>query len=282
VDGRRALRLRRAGIVTALLVAVPVLPDAAPASAAYSASTQHAGDSLSTTLVSDWGCIDETTVSATRFYALRETSGVTAYNTGTRVAAGNGTYQGGVTRGAVGPDCGHGATGAVTLDGSTGWVSTTGSVPQPDDVTVQIWFRTTVAGGKLIGFNQYETATGQYDRHVYMANSGQLVFGVYRNGYRTVISPAGRSYADGTWHVVTATLGSTGMRLYVDGGKVAADPAQTAGEPFTGYWRFGYGSLTNWPSAPTNTYFTGSLASAAVWGRALPATDVAKQYRPTR
>nr|WP_246214466.1 LamG domain-containing protein [Modestobacter muralis] len=235
-----------------------------------------------------WGCIDESAAPAARFYALRETTGTTAYNTGTvsvpgRTNKGNGTYRGGVVLGAAGPDCGYGPVAAVTLDGATGWISTARSSAAPDVFTTQVWFRTSAPGGRLFGVNSQETGAGQYDRHVYMTDAGALVFGVYRGTYHTVSSPAGTSYADGRWHLVTATLGSTGMRLYVDGQEVAANAAQTTGEPMAGsFWRFGGGELGLWPDKPTNPWFSGSLSSAAVFDRTLTAAEVARQYRPVR
>jgi hypothetical protein len=282
---RRTGWLRRAGVVGLLIAASPIaLQPATRASAAYTADTSHAGDSYTMTRVLDWGCIDETAASAARYYAFRETAGTAAYNTGTSVTTaeskGNGTYRGGVTLGAAGPD--FGARGAVTLDGSTGWISTAGKVVEPRDLTVQVWFRTSVPGGKVFGFQQWEAADGgQYDRHVYMTDAGELVFGIYRDGIHTIRSATGHSYADGAWHLVTVTMGPTGMQLYVDGAQVAADPTQTVGEPFTGHWRFGYGAVGgSWPNPPTNPYFTGSLASAAIWDRALTPAQVLAQHRP--
>ncbi|MFQ1003042.1 LamG-like jellyroll fold domain-containing protein [Modestobacter sp. SSW1-42] len=282
---RRTTRLRPAAGLAVLVLASPLLlQHATPAAAAFSAGTDVPANSVTMDSVLAWGCVHETaTVAATRFYSLRET-GTTAYNTGTLSTPtapfkGNGRFRGGVTQGATGPDCGRGPTGAVTLDGATGWISTNLAAPASDDVTTQVWFRTTVPGGVLFGLNGQEVDTGQHDRHVYMTDTGELVFGVYRGGTHTVASPAGTSYADGRWHLATATLGTTGMRLYVDGVQVAADPAQTGGEPMDfSTWRFGWTALGNWARKPANLYFTGDLASAAVFGRALTATEVAAQH----
>jgi signal peptidase I len=285
---RRGVPVRHAAAFGVVLAVCPLLLEhATPAAATYSADTTEAGNSATMTMdsVLAWGCVHETaTVTATRFYSLREKTGTAMYNTGTLAvpraqAKGNASLHGGVTQGTTGPDCGRGPTGAVTLDGATGWISTSLQTPSSDDVTTQVWFRTRVAGGVLFGLNGSEVGSAQHDRHVYMTNTGELVFGVYRNGFHTVASQAGTSYADGKWHLATATLGSTGMRLYVDGTQVAADPTQTAGEPLSGsYWRFGWTSLGNWAKRPTNNYFTGDLASAAVFGRALTATEVKAQY----
>jgi len=284
---RRTARLRRAVAIGVLVALSPVLLEhATPAGATFSAPTTNTGNTFTTDEVLSWGCIDESAAPAARFYALRETTGTTAYNTGALATPGgatngNGTFRGGVTLGTAGPDCGHGVTRAVTLDGSTGWMSTSRSTAALDTFTTQVWFRTATPGGRLFGLNSQETAPGQYDRHVYMSDNGALVLGVFQTTFHTVTSPAGTSYADDRWHLVTATLGGTGMHLYVDGVEVAADTTQTAGEPYaSGFWRFGWGDLGTWPGKPTNPYFTGAMASAAVFDRELTPAEVARQYRP--
>ncbi|MCZ2830556.1 LamG domain-containing protein [Modestobacter sp. VKM Ac-2986] len=282
----RAVQVRRAAAVGVLVVGCPLLlQQPTPAQATYSTTSANTANSVTMDEVLAWGCVHETaTVAATRFWSLRETTGTTFYNTGTVAVPtaqfkGNARLRGGVTQGAVGPDCGRGATGAVTLDGSSGWISTNLSAPASDDMTTQVWFRTTVRGGVLFGLNNLEVDTGQHDRHVYMTDDGQLAFGVYSGGTHTVVSPLGKDYADGVWHLATATLGATGMRLFVDGAQVAADATQKVGEPMDhATWRFGWTALGNWTKKPTNTYFTGDLASAAVFGRALTAAEVAEQY----
>ena len=101
--------------------------------------------------------------------------------------------------------------------------SKTGGAAQfgPQSFSAEAWFKTTTrSGGKIIGFGSVNTNnSSSSDRHVYMSNSGQLSFGANANGFRTVTSPT--SYNDGKWHHVVGVLGSTGMRLYVDGGQVA-------------------------------------------------------------
>ena len=62
-----------------------------------------------------------------------------------------------------------------------------------------MWFRTTTADGKLIGFGNSRTGpSSSYDRHIFMNNAGQPVFGVHPGAVKTITSPG--SYADGKWH----------------------------------------------------------------------------------
>jgi hypothetical protein len=258
-------------------VALVVTVSGVPAFAAYSATTTNDLDTWRMSAASTWSCVNETAVHTARFYAFQETAGTTAYNTGTLGAAANGTFQGGYSIDQSGPDCGAGATRALTLNGSSGYVSTGQAESAPSTFTLQTWFRTSSGGGKLIGFTQYATGgQGQFDRQIYMTTAGALVFGVWNSGPHHVTSTAG--YADGVWHLATATFGSGGMALYIDGALVGSD-SWTQAEPIpNGYWRIGGSSVSGWPSAPSNGFFDGSLAHVAVWNTALTPAQVAAQY----
>ena len=63
-------------------------------------------------------------------------------------------------------------------------------VPGPQTFSIEAWFKTTTNdGGKIVGFGNAQTGgssannnaspgSSNYDRHIYMMNDGQLVFGV--------------------------------------------------------------------------------------------------------
>jgi signal peptidase I len=161
--------------------------------------------------------------------------------------------------------------------------TTTTAIASTNVFSIVTWFRTsTTTGGRLVGWGSSRTgltASG-YDRHLYMTNAGQLVFGVYPNATKTITSPA--AYNDNAWHLAVATLSPAGMVLYVDGDRVAADPTTTTAEggtTRTGWWRLGYDNLSGWPSAPTTSYWSGSMSNAAVLTSALSAVQVAQLYR---
>ena len=214
------------------------------------------------------------------WYRLGEPSGTTAVDAGS--ARRNGSYVGSPVLGRPGalncsPDT------AVMFNGSTTEVttSTAAAVPAPSTFSVEAWFATTVGGGKLIGFGNSRSGTSsQYDRQVYLTNSGQVVFGLYVSGYRIAASPG--TYLDGKYHHVVATLSGAGMVLYVDGVKVAANATTTTAESNTGWWRVGYDNLSGWPGAPTRSHFTGLLDEVAVYPTALSATRVAAHYNADR
>jgi hypothetical protein len=171
------------------------------------------------------------------------------------------------------------ANKAYTFDGSSQYVSTANVYVAPADFTISIWFKTnTVTGGRLIGFGNAQTgSSGNYDRHIYMNNTGQIYFGVYPNAVVTINSPL--SYNDNNWHLATASLSaSTGMALYVDGVNVASNTGNTTAQNYTGYWRIGYDNNSGWTSQPSDYYFTGSLDDALIYSRALTAAEVTTIY----
>ncbi|HTZ30446.1 MAG TPA: LamG-like jellyroll fold domain-containing protein [Streptosporangiaceae bacterium] len=268
-------RLPRAALCLALGAAVtaagpatrgPVVTGArATADVAGPAATTCSATAYATAVTAD---------SPTLWYQLNESSGTVAHDSS--AAPHNGTYQGGVTYGVAGPtDCG--AITGVTLDGSTGYVSNANVITSPAVFSIEIWFKTkTDNGGMLLGFGNMVTgASTNYDRHIYMSNSGQIYFGVSSN--QTVHSAPG--YNDGAWHQAVGTLGPAGLDLYIDGSLVASNPAVTASSmTYPGSWRVGYDSLGGWDAHPHSNFFGGSVAEASVYGTQLSAARVAAHY----
>jgi hypothetical protein len=204
------------------------------------------------------------------WYELNETAGTTAYDSSS--APHNGVYQGGVALGQSGP-----VTDAVTLDGSSGYISNANVVTSPSSFSLDIWFRTTTKnGGHIIGFSSSITgASTNYDRHIYMGSSGQVYFGVAFN--QTIRSTQG--YNDGLWHEVTATIGPAGMFLYVDGAPVASSPSTTASaQTYAGSWRVGYNTIGGWSAHVNSNHFAGSLSQASVYDYQLTGAQVAAHY----
>ncbi|MGV9194813.1 PKD domain-containing protein [Microbacterium sp. MC2] len=174
-----------------------------------------------------------------------------------------------------------GETGSARFNGTTnGSAGTSTTISATPAYSVELWFKSTSgSGGKLIGYGDARTGnSSSYDRHVYLTNSGQIIYGNYPGGVQTVSTPGGRSYADGSWHHVVATQGSGGMALYVDGQLAASNPSVTTAQGYTGYWRVGGDNLNGWPSQPSSSYFTGQIDEVAVYGAALNAQQVAQHY----
>jgi PKD repeat protein len=186
------------------------------------------------------------------------------------------TVNGPVDFGAAGMDAASTNT-AIGLTGS-GYLTTPKSEKSPNNFTVESWVKTTSTdGGKIIGFGNAATGTsGSYDRQVYMGNDGKIWFGVYTGSTATVTSS--KSYNDGTWHHVAASLSPSGMKLFVDGKVVGSRTDVTQGQDFTGYWRIGGDNLGGWPGDPNNDYLTGNIDEVAVYGTALTQDQLVAHY----
>ncbi|GAA1487152.1 PKD domain-containing protein [Brachybacterium fresconis] len=180
---------------------------------------------------------------------------------------------------AADPGIENSSTGYSDLNGSSsGRVASSSTTPAPEEFSTELWFRTTSSqGGKLIGYGSSASGdSSSYDRHVYMNDSGQIVFGVYPGSAKTIQSVPG--YNDGQWHHVVASQSADGMELFLDGSLVAGDPSVTTAQNYTGYWRIGGDNLNGWPNSPSSNYFDGAIDEVAVYGHALDSSQVATHY----
>jgi hypothetical protein len=269
---RRALGLGAAAGV-ALLGAVCALP----AGAAFSDTTTSRASLAAAPTFRCSGAV--TAAAPSLWFRMDETSSTTTTATDSSTNRRDGVYGATGKTSTADRACSTDTGRSMRFNGTSGYLSSAqilGAAPQT--FTVATWFRTTTAGGKLVGFGNVQTGpSAVFDRHLYLTGTGRVAFGVYVNGTRAVISPA--SYSDGRWHHAVATLSSAGMRLYLDGALVAADAAVTSAEPTSGsYLRVGYDNLDNWPSAPTNRFYAGDLDEVALYLTALSPTQVAAQY----
>lgn len=199
-----------------------------------------------------------TTRTPTLRWTFDQTSGNATDASGNGVT---GTASGsGITRRQL-PAIGTGS--AWSFDGSAGCVVSASSFANPTNYSEELWFRTTTTtGGGLIGFTDSSAASasgGSWDRMIYLTDAGNLVLGATASN--VVTSPA--TYNDGRWHHVVGSVGTRGMRLYVDGALVASS-AYTTVVNYTGWWHVGCTKLTGWPSAPTSSFLNGDLDEVTV------------------
>ncbi len=229
-------------LVLALMLALPT------AHAAFAAVSRNNNDSWA---VSAWDYTTE--VMARSPYLYWKLDEATAVTTAADTSGNNrpGTYTGTITKGATG-----GLTDtpnrAITIGSTTSCINSAasvGAITGQTPVTVIAWVKGALGtNGKVVGFEKPQTgvavpSTGTYDRMLYVDGSGNAWFGVYNGAYFAISSPS--VVMNGNWHMLAATLGSTGMRLYVDGVLVASN-ANNAGEGTTGWWRVGCGNLAGW------------------------------------
>ncbi len=189
---------------------------------------------------------------------------------------------------------------AVDLNGTNGYGETLSYIasPGPQTFSIAAWFNTTT-DGSVIGFTNSQSNTGQsnWDRQLWIDNTGHLVFGLYPNGIYELKSP--NTYNNGTWHFVVVTVTDTTVnkatvKMFVDGVHVAGTnkdetlPPPPPGTPpgvnypaqvYGGWWHLGWSNATQgWPDGPTNPYFTGSLSQIAIFNSKLTSADVSTIY----
>ena len=199
--------------------------------------------------------------------------------------AANGAYVGSMATSArpTASGCPRDPGGAYGLDGTSSYVTWPTAQSNPQNFSVETWFRTTTAGGRLIGFGDSATgASTTSDRQVYVNTAGQLVFGVRPRNVQTLTSA--QVVTDGAWHHVAATFSTrTGLALYLDGRRVGTDSSVSSAQASDGYWRLGYDTIgSGWPSAPANPYFSGSLRYAAVYEAVLTDDQVRVHFEAGR
>ena len=211
----------------------------------------------------------------TSFWPLDELHGLTAQDL---LNANTGTYQGNL---AWVPGPFSLARGCLQCDGSTTWVETATEYTNPTVFSLEGWFRTTAAQGGIINFTNMQGNSGltDWDRHLYIESTGVLAFGVYTGS--TVVITTPNAVTDGKWHHAVATIGSGGMALYLDGSLVATN-SNTSSQNYSGWWHIGWVYNSNWPNAPSNYYFSGQLASVAVYPYVLSASQVLAHYNAGR
>jgi len=192
------------------------------------------------------------------------------------------TLLSGVTGGATGALAGTTNKASVFGGTSLGTSGTAIPLAAPKAFSLEVWFKSkTARGGKLVGFGTSSTgSSATFDRHLYFNNAGNLTFGVNPGSVKTITTSA--KYNDGNWHHAVATLSSTGMRLYVDGGLRVSNTTVTSAQDYAGYWRVGGDSMGSWPNSGTSAYYNGTIDEVAIYGAALSASQVSAHYTAGR
>jgi hypothetical protein len=296
----RMLRSRLTHLVTAVtavvsLLALCLLASATPATSSgyiaklnntansvttaqyFSCAAAAAGDKLASTAIFQWYLNDATTL------------GTAADSSGN---ADTGAYKGLSTTSSTATPiaCPRDGGSAYVLNGSSNFLVSAKTSANPTAYSVEVWFKTSVAGGKLIGLGNdnalvLPTTSGTYDRHLYIDTAGKIEFGSYNSAssspFQVLVTPT--VVTDNAWHHVVGTQSTTaGMTLYLDGTPVASNAAYTAAQTNTGYWRVGYDALSGWPNAPSNLYFTGQMRFAAAYASVLTAAQVKSDWAAGR
>src|SRR3954452_1395793 len=207
----------------------------------------------------------------------------------------------GVTTGVPGA---LGGNGAVTLDGSTGYLTSDNQISAPNAFSESVWFKTTsTLGGSLVAQSTNQTGQGgTTDRAITRDNNGGLVFAVRQPGAGSPFGPAvtsfrnqGTVWNDGKWHQAVGVYSNGTVSLYVDGqlqGSATAtdrngNVVQAAGMP-SSYLRVGDADLSQIQSVfginfyhriwPMSQFLGGSVDEPAAFDQALTAAQVQSMY----
>ncbi len=188
-----------------------------------------------------------------------------------------------VTLGAPGPLTGSGHT-AASFDGTGSYLDLGDTVP-PTLRSVELWFKTTHAGGVLFSYQSGavgSTLSGGYTPALYVGSDGHL-YGEFWDDHLSPMESSG-AVTDGAWHQVVLTDDGAGEQtLYLDGEQAdqrSGDPLDFLGEPV---FSLGAGYLSGgWPAQPSGNvqgYFDGTLAEASFYRHPLTSDAVATHYR---
>ncbi|GAA4099427.1 LamG-like jellyroll fold domain-containing protein [Nocardioides kongjuensis] len=171
-----------------------------------------------------------------------------------------------------------GTTAAATFSGSgyaTDIVGTNGSGLLgllSNSYSIGVWFKAADSqGGGLFSLDaslsNATSATG--NPMVWLDTTGHVGFSANGTLGLNITGSSPASYGSG-WHLAVLTVDTTGVitltktvKLYVDGALVASGSGLTLLTSTTGYWHLGWADFTGL-TAPTSTYFHGSLAGAFV------------------
>jgi PKD repeat protein len=190
----------------------------------------------------------------------------------------------GVSFGAAGAMNGESDTAAAFNGTVDGVASSPTLAARPNTFSAEAWVRTsTTQGGEIIGYGNSQTGVSvDFDRNVYLDNTGRIFFGVRPTGSSSagtrITVNTTKSYNDNQWHHVVAALGQNGMQLFVDGTVAAGRTDTTSAWAFDGFWRIGGDNLTSFPSRPISQYLNGQIDDVAIYPSALPLSRVQAHY----
>ncbi len=224
------------------------------------------------------------------YWRLDESSGTTAASSAlASVGTDNGTYSSTVSLGQPGPLAGSAATSTGFNGGA--WVSLPQTTADSAGYqSVSLWFKTSTAGGVLLGSARDpitigNATTGAYTPELYIGTDGDLR-GEFWTGSAAPVTTS-TAVDNGQWHLAVLTGAGSTQSLYLDGTLVGTISAAIGN---TGLLQDSIGAGFaggNWPSIPsadsgqfgTRWGVTGDISDAAAWDRPLTPAEVTAMYQ---
>ncbi len=180
----------------------------------------------------------------------------------------------------AGPTSLSGSAG-LGLSGTSGYAADVSSSTAPSTYTELIWFKTTTSGS-LMGFTDTPSvnAPTTWDRMLWIDSAGHVVFGTHST--LSLLAPeltTTGTYNNGAWHFAAVSFGTlSGISLSVDGGTPITSTTLTSAA-YSGYWHVGWDNqASGYTNPPSNPYFAGSLADAAVFPSVLTTAQITALY----
>jgi PKD repeat protein len=202
-----------------------------------------------------------------------------------------GTFVGGVTKGAAGA---LSSNSAITLDGTSGYVTSSAPISSPGAFSESAWFKTTsLRGGVIMSLSSNQTGPGgTSDRTIAMDNNGDVTFSLAGRGGSLNFRNQDTIWNDGQWHQVVATWdGQFTISLYIDGHLIGSTVNSTVPTTLTsGYLRVGYADMAGLQRVgvfginfyqrtwPLSQFFNGSIDEAMTFNTALTPAQVHNMY----
>jgi len=150
---------------------------------------------------------------------------------------------------------------AARFDGTDDYVEVSIDVPETD-YGLSLWFKTSCRNCGIFSV----VAGNSHDRDVYLSN-GNICARVYSD---QTVCTSGTDYANGRWHHVVHTIGSSigGQKIYVDGQEQAS--GTKAQSDFTGQT----GVKIGYTVSAANDYFDGLIDQVTIVRGAITIADV--------
>jgi hypothetical protein len=191
------------------------------------------------------------------YWRLNETTGTTAVD---RIGGANGTIAGGVTLSQ--PGALSDGDKAMTFNGTTGWIVTSGNVTVPAICTLEMWAKS--ATSIPLQARLLDNGGGSGGTFTLAVNVGRLAF--VSSNFSTSV----RHVDDGQWHHLVCVLSGGTVSFYIDG---TFDVSRTETRAVSNTTPLGIAS------APAfGELFPGSLDEIAIYPRALSAAEIAAHY----
>ena len=214
-------------------------------------STQGHTQDITTGLVDHW--------------ALNETSGTTATDTGS--GGNNGTMQGSMDASSASVPGINGT--ALTFNGSSDYIETATPISMDGNITVSLWINYPTGTDTSTGKIFFYSYSGSGD-HMIIAIWNDRIYTTVSGTYSAVNKRSSITLSGNNWyHVVVQKSAGNIDKIYINGADVTAD----------GYDYFGIPTaVTTIGSAGAYGYHVGDIDDVRIYNRALTAADVTALY----